>query len=403
MSSRIIGAIEIGTAKITVLVGQLDESRGLNIIGIGTTPCYGVMKGEIVDFDSALGSVHAAMLAAENSAGSKIGGVYLAQSGAHLSGVSKTGRITVGDINGYVTERDVERVQESAKYVELPDDRVMVHYLRSPYRLDDRITQSPIGHQGKWLEVRYWNVHGSVSSVRNHLQIINSYGVKVEDLILASLASARMVTDYRERLSGVLVLDIGRGTTDYALYKDGSVMVTGVVPVGGDHLTNDLAMGVRISVKQAESLKVNSGTADVKSCTREKQVMLVGDMSIGDRLIPQRSIALILEARVEELFHVVKEQLQEYLDPGQLPAGVVLTGGAARLHGIGAVAERVLGLPCRTGRNPEQVRSELRAPEFSTVLGLLHFGLDNMKEEIRSPRRPAKKGFFSTLAEMFRP
>jgi cell division protein FtsA len=269
--------------------------------------------------------------------------------------------------------------------------------------LDDKILQSPVGHQGKTLEVRYWNVHGSVSSVRNHLQIINAYGVKVEDLFLSSLASARMVTDYRERLSGVLVLDIGRGTTDYALYKDGSVVITGVIPVGGDHLTNDLAMGLRISVKQAESLKVNSGTADVKSCAREKQVMLVGDMSIGDRLIPQRSIALILEARVDELFQIVREQLDGYLSPGEFPAGVVLTGGTSRLHGIDSVAEHVLGLHCRLGRNPDQVRPELRSPEYSTVLGLLHFGLDNMKGEFGRPRQSTKKGFFSALVEMFRP
>lgn len=396
MGSKIIGAIEIGTSKITVLVGELVSQRGLNIIGIGTTSSHGVMKGEIVDFNSAKGSVHAAILAAEKNAGATIDGVYLSQTGSHLGGFFNNATVSVGSPDNHVSEEDIQRVMESAKSRRLPEDRVFIHHLRAPFKVDGKMTKTPLGLYGRSLEVGYWSVHGQGVSIKNQINIVNTFGLQVDDLILSSLASARMVTEPNEREAGVLVLDIGRGTTDYALYQNGSVIRTGVVPVGGDHLTNDLSIGLRMSVKHAENLKVNSGTVDAKHCPKDQNVMLVGDLSIGDRLIPRRSLAMILELRMEEIFQVIQQQLQGFLEPGSLPAGVVLTGGTARIEGIDTLGERVFELPCRLGKNPQWVREELRAPEYSTVLGLLHFGLDNQRT-IPAQQSGSKKGLLRSI------
>lgn len=387
----------MGTSKITVLVGELVSQRGLNIIGIGTTSSYGVMKGEIMDYNSAKGSVHAAILAAEKNAGATIDGVYLAQTGAHLGGFFNNATVSVGSADNHVSEEDIQRVMESAKSRKLPEDRVFIHHLRAPFKLDGKMVKTPQGLLGRSLEVGYWSVHGQASMIKNQINIVNTFGLQVDDLILSSLASARMVTETNERDAGVLILDIGRGTTDYALYQNGSVIRTGVIPVGGDHLTNDLSIGLRMSVKNAENLKVNSGTVDSRSCPKEENVMLVGDLSIGDRLIQRRSLGLILELRMEELFQVVQQQLQGFLGAGSLPAGVVLTGGSSRIEGIETLGERVFELPCRLGKNPLWVREELRAPEYSTVLGLLHFGLDNQRSVQNTQPSGRKKGLLGAL------
>lgn len=387
----------MGTSKITVLVGELVSQRGLNIIGIGTTSSYGVMKGEIMDYNSAKGSVHAAILAAEKNAGATIDGVYLAQTGAHLGGFFNNATVSVGSADNHVSEEDIQRVMESAKSRKLPEDRVFIHHLRAPFKLDGKMVKTPQGLLGRSLEVGYWSVHGQASMIKNQINIVNTFGLQVDDLILSSLASARMVTETNEREAGVLVMDIGRGTTDYALYQNGSVIRTGVIPVGGDHLTNDLSIGLRMSVKNAENLKVNSGTVDSRHCPKEENVMLVGDLSIGDRLIQRRSLALILELRMEELFQVVQQQLTGFLSPGSLPSGVVLTGGTSRIEGIEALAERVFELPCRLGKNPLWVREELRAPEYSTVLGLLHFGLDNQRSVQTAQSGGRKRGLLGAL------
>ena len=370
--SKIIGAIEIGTAKVTVLIGEITNGRSLNIIGMGSSSSNGIIKGDVVDFKASSDCTHAAILAAEEQAGVRIEGVYLAQTGAHLSGFYNEASVTVSSADNRVDFDDIERVKSLAKGKQVSADRTVIHHIRQPFRLDGRIEQNPEYMEGKKLEVGYWTVHGQASKVSDHIHIVNGFSLHVDDIILSSIASGVIMSSREERKHGVLIVDIGRGTTDYSLYYDGHCHVAGVLPIGGDHFTNDLSVGLRLPTNQAENLKVRSGNAMVLVQDKKEKTWLNGDLAIGDRQISQKAIEQILSARTVELFEILKKTLGNQFKPESLGNGIVLTGGASRLPGIDEVASQVLGVPARTGESPAWVMEELSEPEFSTVLGLLN-------------------------------
>ncbi|MEZ5276409.1 MAG: cell division protein FtsA [Opitutaceae bacterium] len=396
--SRIIGAIEIGTAKVAVLVGEITNGRSLSIIGMGQCSSRGVVKGEIVDFAAATDCAHAAILAAEKRAGVRIDGVYLAQTGGHLAGFMSEEGVTVSAADNRVGHEDIERVKSLAKEKQLPPERTIIHHIRRPFRLDGRIEPNPLYLEGKRLEVGYWTVHGQASKVSDHIHVINGFSLHVDDIILSSLASGVMVTTQEERNHGVLVLDIGRGTTDYALYQDGHCHVAGVVPVGGDHLTNDLSVGLRLTSSQAETLKLRFGSAVLQCRDRTERVWLNGNLSIGDRQVSRHSIERILSLRVSELFEVVRRSLGSNFVSENLGAGVVLTGGTSRLPMIDRAAQEVFKIPVRLGENPG-MHDEVKQPEYSTVLGLLNYGL-NFQGENDAPPTRKRGGVFGRILNL---
>lgn len=395
--SKIIGSVEIGTAKTTVLVGELIVGRSCNIIGKGFSSSQGLKKGEITDLKAASNSVHAAIIAAEKSAQVTLEAVYLAQSGRHLRGSWSEGGSSVSHSDGIVTQADIRRAEEDAKNRQLPPDRVYIHHIRNPFLLDGKAVQDPIHMQGNRLEVGYWSVTGEERRIADQLRIFNGFGIQVEDMIISSIASGSMVTDDGEKQAGVLVLDIGCGTTDYVVYKDGFIVETGVIPVGGDHLTNDLSIGLRVNRKHAEYLKTNYGKAFIDKADRNEKVWLIGDLTIGDRNLPRHSIYQILNARVEELFRIVGKSLGKRCQGDFLAAGAVLTGGTAKLPGIAEVASEQLGVEVRAGENPEWVMEDLRDPVFSTSLGLMHYALTGYHE---AEHRQDQPGLFRKVAKI---
>jgi cell division protein FtsA len=278
---------------------------------------------------------------------------------------------------------------------ELPAGRAVVHHIRRPFRLDGRLVSDPEHLVGQRLEVGYWTVHGSEAKIGDHIHVITGFNLRVDELILSSLASGTMVTTPEERQSGVLVLDIGCGTTDYALYHDGVAYQTGVVPVGGDHFTNDLSLGLRLTRLQAEKLKVRYGSAVARSRDKQDKVWLNGDYSVGDRQFLRQSIEQITAARAREVFEVVRARLGAAFVPEQTPAGVVLTGGAAKMPGMDEAAGKVFGVPGRLGELASWVADELRDHGFSTPLGLLYFGLNSQTDRVPATRRP--DSIFSSL------
>lgn len=390
--SRIIGGIEIGTAKVSVLIGEITNGRSLSIIGMGQCSSRGVIKGDVVDFKAASDCAHAAILAAEKRAGVRIEGVYLAQSGGHLAGFKNDAKVTVSAADNRVGFEDIERVKELAKEKQLPPERTIIHHIRRPYRLDGRLEPNPVYLEGRELEVGYWTVHGQAGKVSDHIHVINGFSLHVDDIILSSLASGIMVTAQEERNLGALVLDIGRGTTDYALYRDGHCHMAGVIPVGGDHLTNDLSVGLRLTGSQAETLKLRFGSALLQCKDKAERVWLNGDLSIGDRQVSRRSIEKILSLRVNELFDVVRRTLGPAFVADRLGAGVILTGGTSRLPMIDRAAQEVFKVPVRLGENPHWAHDEVKQPEYSTVLGLLNYGL-NFQGESKPAPTPKKKVF----------
>ena len=235
----------------------------------------------------------------------------------------------------------------------------------------------PLSQKGKRLEVGYWSVHGSSQIVSDSLRVIRGIDLDVSDMIISSIASGAVLLEEAEKENGALVIDIGGGTTDFVLYRKGYIVLTGIVPVGGDHITNDLSIGLRISRKKAEEIKLKHGRAFYENQDQNQSIWLHGDLSIGDREYPLAAVTKIIEARVSEIFEIIKNTLEarELMTPEDIASGIVLTGGASRLKGITEAASKILGLEAQCPEGPQDVSPELRMPEYSTVLGLLHYAL----------------------------
>lgn len=371
---KIIGAVDIGTSKVSVLVGEVDKG-GLTIIGEGQSTSMGVVKGGVVDFTKVSDATHAAMNAAEKSAGVVMEEVYLSQTGGHVQGFANQGSVPIGAQDGVVSKADIRQAMENAKRKELPDGRLYIHHVLNGYLLDARSVESPLAMRGEHLDVAYWHVHGDETQIGNGVHVINGYGLDVKDIILSSIASGSIIASKEEKDSGVLVVDIGRGTTDYVLYRNGRVQRTGVLRVGGDHFTNDLSIGLRVNYRHAERLKRDYGKAVAERSDGKDKVWLFGDYTIGDRQIPQKAIVQILKARADELFAILKKELSPVLGPDALAGGVLLTGGGSRLPGMEDSARRALGMEARASNCPDWVRQDLRQPEYATVIGLLYYGM----------------------------
>lgn len=397
--SRVVGAVEIGTSKVTVLLGEIIGDSGLNIIGHSSCFSKGIKKGVITDLKDASDCVHAAILTAEKNANTRIDEVYLAQTGSHLQGNFNVGTTTVGSSDSVVRAADIEQAKEDAKRRKLRDSRTYIHHIQNPFSIDGQQVDHPLSKAGARLQVGYWSVHGDSQTVCDSLRVIGGIDLAVSDMIISSIASGAVLLEESEKGNGALVVDIGGGTTDFVLYRKGYIVLTGVVPVGGDHITNDLSIGLRMGPKSAEEIKQKNGRAYYKTEDREEKVWLYGDLTIGDREYPLAAITQIIEARVSEIFDIIKEQLVEaklYV-PEDIASGVVLTGGTSRLAGIDEVASRSLGLAARQSEGPQDVAATLRVPEYSTALGLLHYALTG-QEDTQQPAKPA--GIFGRLSRI---
>jgi len=303
--------------------------------------------------------------------------------------------VSVASADNMVSAMDIDTVCRLAKAKHLPEGRMVVHNIRRPFRLDGRLLPDPEHLAGHRLDVGYWTVHGQESKIADNIHVIRGFNVPVAELILSSLASGTMVTSAEDRQNGILVIDIGAGTTDFVLYRDGCAHATGVVPVGGSHVTNDLSLGLRLTEGQAEKLKLRFGRAMPISKDKSEKVWLNGDFAIGDRQFPRLAIEQISSARIWELFEVVKKKLGPLFSPERTVAGVVLTGGTSKLPSIAEAAAKVFGTTARLAELPGTVNESLRDPAFSTSLGLLYFGLNSNAEATVPPRR--KSSFLSKI------
>jgi cell division protein FtsA len=401
VSSRttFIGAVEIGTSKITVFVGEY-TGRELAIIGHGECSSRGIIKGAVVDFKAASECTHSALELAERDAGERIDCVFLAQTGGHLEGFYNEAAVNVKAADNMIGRDDIRTVCDLVKSKDLPAGRMVVHHIRRPFRVDGRLVPtSPENLVGQRLEVGCWTVHGQEQRLADNIHVIRGFNLEVRDLVLASLASGHMVTTPEERQHGVLAIDLGAGTTDFALYRDGVAHTTGVVPVGGTHLTNDLSIGLRLTEGQAEKLKLRFGRAQVQTRDKNEKVWLDGNFAIGDRQFPRLAIEQITAARTWELLEVVRKRLGSAFTPESCAAGVVLTGGTAKLAGIAEAAAKVFGVPARLGETPSWVAENLRDPGSNTALGLLYYGLSAQNERPAPARHGG--GFLSGVKRLF--
>ena len=402
MSGKIVAAIEIGSQDVKVLVGEIYEDSNLNIIGRSQVPSAGVAKGRVINFRDASDRVGEALDLAETSAGANIESAYLAVSGSHLEGISHPARTRVRGQDNRVTAADVERVNAEAKGKEIAPERLYIHFIRNHYLLDGRYVENPVGLEGEELGVTYWLLHGNSRSVAEHIHVVNSQNIKVEDVIVSSVASACMVASDEEKKSGCLVIDLGRGTTDYAFYHRGCIVRTGAIPVGGEHVTNDLSVGLRVVRESAEDLKIRHGAATVLEEDKGRTHHLYGDLKIGDKSLYASSINRVIEVRMEELFELIRDEC----GANELKNGAVntlLTGGGSRLTRCTELAERVFGVPARFAENPDWVADELRGAEYSTSLGVLHYALQGQTDKRVTPvARRKPEGVVKRFSRLFK-
>jgi cell division protein FtsA len=394
-----IGAVEIGTSKITALVGEY-TGREIVIIGCGECASKGVIKGSVVDYRAATECTQSALESAERDANERIDHVYLAQSGGHLEGFYNEAALNVKAADNMIENDDIRTVCELAKAKDLPLGRNVVHHIRRPFRVDGRlIPTSPVNLVGQKLEVGYWTVHGQEQRLADNLHVIKGFNLEVRELVLSSLASGHMVTGQEERQNGVLAIDIGAGTTDFVLYRNGGAHTTGVVAVGGGHFTNDLSLGLRLTQPQADKLKLRFGRAVVQARDKGEKVWLDGNYSIGDRQFSRHAIETITAARAWELMEVVRRKLGSAFSPETCAAGVVLTGAAAKMPAIAECAAKVFGTQARLGEAPSWVAENLRDPGYHTALGILYYGVTAQGENAATTRR--KGGFLQSVSRLF--
>lgn len=393
MDKSIVVGIDIGTTKVCTLVARVEGERSLRILGVGIEPALGIRKGTIVDLAAASQSITRSVDKAQRSSGLEIASALVSLAGSHVSSVNSRG--VVGISGGVIDTDDVARALDAAQAVAIPHNREIIHILQRGFIVDGQDgIRVPLGMHGYRLEVEAHIITAAAATVENLRQCVQASGVDVSQFVLNPLASAEVVLSDNERQMGAVVCDIGGGTTDLAIYIDGDIWHTMVLAVGGNHITSDIAHGLRLSLSQAEELKKQYGYAieDEVSETDRFTVRAFGeDHPIG---VSRRELAHIIEARVEEIFQLVLQEIKRSGYDGLLPAGMVLTGGTSALPGIRNLASEVLGLPVRISK-PENLIGlvdQLHSPAYSTSVGLLYWALLMNETAALQPGRRAKGG-----------
>ena len=389
---EIVVGIDVGTTKVCTLVGRIEDEGSIRILGVGIEPSEGIKKGTIVDLDSAARAIARSVERAENTSGLEITTALVSMAGAHVSSVNSRG--SVGISNGVIEENDVLRVLEQARAVAIPHDREIVHVIQRGFSVDGQDgIRSPIGMHGYRLEVEAHIITAANATVDNLRKCVDEAGVQIQQFVLNPLASAEVVLTDQEREMGVAVCDIGGGTTDLAIYVDGDVWHTMVLAVGGNHLTQDVAHGLRLPVAQAEEIKKQHGHA-VRGEVGADEYFSIRPFGEEQTVqINRQDLAHIIEARVEEIFRLTLQEIKRSGYDGLLPAGMVLTGGSSALPGIKRIASEVLGVPIRTAR-PENLVGlvdRLDSPAYSTSVGLLRWALTMHSHQI-TPGQQRLKG-----------
>lgn len=373
---EIVVGIDVGTTKICTLVGEV-RANDTYILGVGTEPARGMRKGMVTDVDSLSASISSSVHKAERSSGYEIGRAFVSLSATNAKSINSTG---VTGISGTreVDDNDMQRAMEAARAVPLPHGHEMLHVVPRRYNLDDYVgIRSPKGMHGYRLEVDAHLIMASSTSLRNIEKCVEKAGVYVDRFILNPLSAGDVVLTSTERESGVMVIDIGGGTTDIAIFTEGSIWHTASVAVGGQNVTNDIAHGLNLPFEIAESVKLDFGHADPREVNALETfpVQPFGEEHLSK--VKRSDLAMIINARVTELFELILEELHKSQYEGLLPAGVVLTGGASLLPGMRTIANRTMRMPARLAQ-PESISGMtdmLRSPAFSTTVGLLRLGL----------------------------
>ena len=380
---EIVVGIDVGTTKICTLVGRVEDAKSIRILGVGIEPSDGIRKGIIVDLAAASQAIKRSVEKAEHTSGLEITTGLVSLAGAHVSSVNSRG--ATGVPGGIINAMDISRALEQAQAVAIPHDREIVHVIQRGITVDGQEgVRTPVGMHGYKIEVETHIITAAAATVDNLRQCVGAAGVEIQQFVLNPLASAEVVLTEQERQMGVAVCDIGGGTTDLAIYVNGDVWHTMVLAVGGNHVTQDIAHGLRLPMSQAEDVKKQQGNAVRSEVGSEEYFSIRPFGEDHDVKINRQDLAHIIEARIEETFGLIMQEVKRSGYDGLLPAGMVLTGGTSALPGIKRIASEVLGMPVRTAQ-PENLTGlvdKLGSPAFSTSVGLLRWATTMREHDV---------------------
>ena len=401
--ASVIVGLEIGTSKVCAVVSEVNAEGVLNIIGVGQAKSRGVRKGEIVDPVLAEEDVRNAIVEAEQMADVEIRSVYLGVTGNHIRGFNNQGTHPVVSNDREISDDDVEDVIKNAKAINLPPQNTVVHTIRQHFHVDGQGgIVNPVGMFGSRIEVDVHVIHGIHTRLQNPIRTVKGLQLEVEQIAFNGLASAMAALNNDQKELGALVIDLGAGTTEYVVYANGIVKHSGVLAVGGDHLSNDLAIGLKSSLCRAEQLKIEHGAAIVEPAVKGRMLPLPNDVGLPEKTVNLEHLHRIMSIRLEEVFQLIDQDLDQAGLLDYLRAGVFICGGGARIPMIDKLAERIFNLPVSLGRanSISGLKSALDQPEFSTPIGLVRFG------SFQQRRRPGglslARELKNTFAQIFR-
>lgn len=392
---KIFVGLDIGSSTIRVIVGKQESELGSpSIIGVGEAPSNGIRRGVIVDIDEAVSSISEALEKAERMTGLTIDHAVVSVGGAQISSQESHGVVAVARADGEITENDVIRVVDASQAISIPANREILHVIPKNFTVDGQTgIKDPVGMSGIRLEVDTQIIQASVPFIKNLTKCIMQAGLEIDDLVLAPLAAAQSVLTKKQKELGVAVIDLGGGTTGMVVFEEGDLVVATILPVGSMHLTNDLAIGLRTSVDTAEKVKLQYAQAEMREVKKDIEI----DLSKIDRQeegrVSAKHVAEIVEARLEEIFDIINKELKKINKDGQLPAGVILTGGGAKLPGVVELAKKQLRLPVSLGLpgSVTTVIDRVDDPSFATSVGLVLWANEFLLGSSRTVNKFARK------------
>ncbi len=387
---RVVTGLDIGTTKICTIIAEITSESKVDIIGIGLAPSHGLRKGIVVDIDATSRAIKEAYKKAERMAGVNIDSAFVGIAGSHISSLNSHGVVAVTGEEKEIKQSDIQRVMEAAKIIPLSAEEEMIHVLAREFIVDGCAgIKDPLGMSGVRLEVETHIVTGSSTSIQNLVKSVLRAGLNVDDIVLEPLASSESVLTEDEKELGVALVDMGGGTTDLIVFQEGSICYTSVLPVGGNHVSNDIAVGLRTPIAEAEKIKITSGCALKSMAGKDELIDIMTASGKTKRQVSRRSLCEVIEPRMQEIFTLVKRELDRVGPRDLTPAGVVLTGGASLLAGADELASQIVELPVRLGEpehisgltdvidNPVYINKGDKVPRaiFSTAVGLIEYGV----------------------------
>ncbi|RMF58491.1 MAG: cell division protein FtsA [Calditrichaeota bacterium] len=404
MEGRLITGLDLGTTKVCAVIVKEEPDGKLNVVGVGSSPSHGLRKGVVVNIDKTVGAIQTAMDEAQRMAGVEVDSVFVGIAGDHIRSLNSKGMVGVSRDDHEITPEDVERAISAAKAMAIPIDREIIHVIPQEFIVDDQDgIRDPVGMCGVRLEVEVHVVTAAITSAQNIVRSVQRAGYSVEEIILEPLASSLAVLDDDERSLGVALVDLGGGTSDIAMFFDGHIHHTSVVALGGQHVTNDIAIGLRTPPEQAEQIKIKHGTT-IRDGIKETDTIMVP--SVGGRpphTISKSLLVDIIAPRMEEILTLVYQKMEKSDLLDLMAAGAVVTGGGALLHGTAALAERLWGMPVRLGvpRDLGGLSNSVSSPIYSTAVGLCLYGL-RYHEESRFPRENTNGNLWEDVMGSFK-